>query len=595
MAGWLKRENDGSGMKDCLDTLQEAQTPEILFDFEKDNNGDGKVKWSFTEFLRAFLEEVHGISCLRPLPPVIGEGQTVDLLKLQIVVRKRGGYCSISENGLWSSVAADCGFDLRFSAALKLVYVKYLDTLDRWLRKTEKYREEGASGIEERFINFSRFLMELDSDPKVFISGIASKVEKDDEFVELKKREFGGVNENVGFVELNVDVKSFGEKWSNKNRGSGNVNVNEKQCVENGGDGDDPQMEEDSVSKKRKRECYTGMLNWIRKVAKDPGGPAAEPLPERQKWKGYGSELQWKQILLVREAMLLKRNVEAGPEQSVWQKKQKMHPSMYDDDRCGSERLRCSQRILTSKDFSRKARERGGTESSSSGCLSDGDNAEKQSVSTADSPAYLSHYRKKRIPMGSHYQADLPEFQGRDYESDPKWLGTKIWPLDLSEQKKKSLIERDRIGKGRQESCGCQFIGSLECVRFHVREKRLKVKLELGSAFYLWKFDVMGEDVAFSWTKEDKMKFQHVVQSNPLSAEKYFWDELFKHFPKKGREALVSYYFNVFLLQRRGIQNRTSPSNIDSDDEDSEFGPIANRFGAGSIFCSPKKPHSNSR
>lgn len=46
MAGWLNRENDGSGVKDCLDTLQEAK---------KENNGDGKVEWPFTEFLKAFF------------------------------------------------------------------------------------------------------------------------------------------------------------------------------------------------------------------------------------------------------------------------------------------------------------------------------------------------------------------------------------------------------------------------------------------------------------------------------------------------------------------------------------------------------------
>lgn len=578
MAGWLKRESEWSGVKGCPDTtLREAQI---------ENNGDEKVEWSFTEFLKAFLEEVYGVSCLRPLPPVIGEGQIVDLLKLQIGVRKRGGYCSVSRNGLWSSVAADCGLDLRFSAALKLVYVKYLDTLDRWLRKIENYKGGGGSGIEERYLSFCRFFMQLELDPKVFVSGIASKVEEDDEFVQLKKKEFGVANEIMGFGELNKDVKSVDDKSSNANEGTDDVNIDE------GGGDDDLQMNEDPLSKKRKRECSMGMLNWIRNVAKDPGGPAIEALPERQKWKCYPNELQWKQVLLVREAMLLKKNVDAGSQQSDLQKKQKMHPSMYDDGQCGSERLRCSQRLISSKDSSRKARERGGTESSSSGSQSDED---KQSDSTADSPTYLSNSRKKRIPIGPQYQADLPEYEGVDYDSESKWFGTKFWPLDKSEQMKKNLIERDRIGKGRQDSCGCQFVGSVDCVRFHVKEKRLKVKLELGSAFYLWKLDAMGEDVAFSWTKEDQNKFKHIVQSNPLSSEKYFWVELFKNFPKKGREALVSYYFNVFLLQRRGIQNRTSPTIINSDDEESEYGPIANRFGAGSIFCSPKKPHSNSR
>lgn len=261
---------------------------------------------------------------------------------------------------------------------------------------------------------------------------------------------------------------------------------------------------------------------------------------------------------------------------------------MYEDDQCASERLRCSQRLLSSKEHSRKSRE----ESSSSDFQTDED---KQCDSTADSPTYLSNCRKKRIPISSYHQADLPEFQGDDYKSESKWLGTKIWPLDIAEQRKKILIERERIGKGRQESCGCQFVGSPECVRFHIREKRVKLKLELGSAFYLWKIDVMGEDVAYSWTKEDQNKFHYIVQSNPLSLAKFFWVELFKNFPQKGREALVSYYFNVFLLQRRSMQNRSSPSDINSDDEDADYGPIANRFGAGSIFCSPKKPNSGSR
>ncbi|KAL1546263.1 AT-rich interactive domain-containing protein 1-like [Salvia divinorum] len=563
MAGWLESENDA----------------------RIEDNGGAEVKWSFTEFLKAFLEHVYGISCLRPLPPVVGEGQVVDLLKLKIVVRKRGGYCRVSENRLWSSVAADCGLDLRFSAALKLIYVKYLDALDTWLRKIEKYREDGVSDIEESYLDFTRFLMGLESGPKVFVS---SKIERDDGFVELKKTEFEGIDGNKMFVELNIDVKDSDEKWSNENGVSDGVNISKGQSVDKGGDGDDLGGDQDSISKKRKRECYTGMLNWIRKVGKDPNGPAVEPLPEMQKWKCYGSELPWKQILTIREAMLLKKHVDAGSQRSVWQKKQKIHPSMYDD-----EGLRCSQRLLSSKDPSRKSRNRGGAESSSSDFQTDEENADKQS--DAESPIYLSNCRKKRIPIGSNHQTDLPEFQGEDYESETKWLGTKIWPLDKAEQKKKSLIERDRIGKGRQECCGCQFVGSLECVRFHIKEKRLKVKLELGSAFYLWKLDMIGEDVAFSWTKEDRNKFQHIVQSNRLSLEKYFWDELFNQFPKKGREALVSYYFNVFLLQRRAIQNRTSPINIDSDDEESEYGPVANRFGAGSIFCSPKKPHTSSR
>ncbi|KAK4476597.1 hypothetical protein RD792_015755 [Penstemon davidsonii] len=386
---------------------------------------------------------------------------------------------------------------------------------------------------------------------------------------------------------MESDLKVFLSGVTDKMKKDPKMDVSENQCAV---------KDEDSISLKRKRECYSSMLNWIVKVAKDPCNPAIGSLPERHKWKHYGDELHWKQILLVREAMLLKRNVDASSQQSIWQKKQKMHPSMY-DVQSGSERPRFSQRLITAKNFSQKPQERFGSDSSSSNSQTD-----KDYDSSADSVGFwFNSRRQKRVPIGPLCQVDLQEFNGMDYQSDnPKWLGTQIWPLDKKEPIR-SLIERDPIGKGRQDSCGCPFPSSSECVKFHIWEKRIKLKLELGSAFYKWEFDGMGEEVALSWTKEDEKRFTDIVESNRLSLDKYFWDELFKNFPSKGRAALVSYYFNVFLFRRRGEQNRNSTSKIDSDDEESEFGPIGNRFGQmadispGAIFRSPKKSHLNSR
>ncbi|KAL2469035.1 AT-rich interactive domain-containing protein 2 [Forsythia ovata] len=369
---------------------------------------------------------------------------------------------------------------------------------------------------------------------------------------------------------------------------------------------------EDSASRKRKPECYSGMLDWITKVAKDPCDPTNGSLPERHNWKYYGCYQLWKQVLLVRDAMLLRRNADSTSQETIsqaffdsndistLQKKQKMHPSLY-DDRKGSERLRCSKRLLSAKDSFSKSCDRIGVESSSSGSQCDEVCAGEQSNSTADSVGFAGNFRrKKQIPLGPLFQADVPDFCEEAYKIDCKWLGTRIWPLEKRERNK-NLIERVPIGRGRRESCGCQFPGSVECVRFHVAEKRMMVKLELGTAFYGWKFNSMGEEVALSWTKEDENKFQDIVKSNCLLSEKYFWDELFKFFPRKDREALVNYYYNVFLLRRRGYQNRNDASDIDSDDEESEFGPVGNRFGQnaanspGSIFCSPKKSHLNIR
>ncbi|CAA0842563.1 AT-rich interactive domain-containing protein 1 [Striga hermonthica] len=435
--------------------------------------------------------------------------------------------------------------------------------------------------MEEENYGSSVPFMELQSDLKAFLS---DKVVKKD-FVGFTNGAFKSGDGDLGYVDIKVD-------W--------NVKYDENQFADTAGNGNEHKSGLDFISRKRKRECYLSMLSWIREVAKDPCDFAVEPMPERHKWKCYGAEIPWKKILLAREAMLLKKNVDASSQQSIWQRKQKMHPSMYEDDQCNSERQRCSQRLLFAKDPSQKPRERLFQESSSSDFQSDEDKADRLFDSTAESTNFCANQRRqKRIPIGPNSQADIPDFVGEGYyRSDSQWLGTRIWPFEKGEQRS-SLIERDPIGKGRQQTCGCEYPGSFDCVKFHVREKRVKLKLELGSAYSKWKFDNMGELVALSWTKEDESTFQRIVDSNRLSSEKYFWDELFKCFPKKGREALVSYYYNVFVLRRRGCQNRSGTSEIDSDDEDSEFGPIGNRFGQiaansqSSIFCSPKKPHSN--
>ncbi|KAK6918360.1 hypothetical protein RJ641_016782 [Dillenia turbinata] len=173
----------------------------------------------------------------------------------------------------------------------------------------------------------------------------------------------------------------------------------------------------------------------------------------------------------------------------------------------------------------------------------------------------------KCVPVAPGFQAEVPKWTGVPSESDSKWLGTKIWPPPVMPGIR-FLIERERVGKGRQDQCGCPLQGSIDCVRFHVAERRKRLKLELGSTFQDWKFDQMGEEVAQTWTEEDQKKFSAIVGPNPLSIEKCFWSGIYKSFPRKSREELVSYYFNVFLLKRRRHQNRFAPNDINSDDDD---------------------------
>lgn len=166
--------------------------------------------------------------------------------------------------------------------------------------------------------------------------------------------------------------------------------------------------------------------------------------------------------------------------------------------------------------------------------------------------------------------AEVPEWTGVVSQSDSKWLGTCIWPLE--HKRHIVLIETDPIGRGRPDLCGCRLPGSVECVRFHIAEKRMKLKLELGSVFYRWRFDHMGEEVSLQWTSDEETRVKDMVRSN-------LWKNAFKCFPGKTRENLVSYYFNVFLVLRRRYQNRVTPNNIDSDDDESDFGSLGDSFG----------------
>lgn len=258
-----------------------------------------------------------------------------------------------------------------------------------------------------------------------------------------------------------------------------------------------------------------------------------------------------------------------------------MHPSMYDDN-SGSEQLRCSQRVQSAKDYSKK-----------SGSHIDATLINRPTDSSAESGVWWNRRRKKIASIGSEFQADIPECNKDIYESDSKWLGTRIWPLDKNEQRR-ILIERDPAGKGRDDTCGCEYAGSYDCIRFHLSEKRKKLEVELGSAFYHWKFDCMGEKVALSWTSDDKQKFHDIAKSIPLSEDESFsyWPDLFKFFPHRSRESLVSYYFNVYNLHRIGQQNRMNTSYVDSDDDESGCGPRSISFGRdpkSSISCSTKK------
>ncbi|XP_052193245.1 AT-rich interactive domain-containing protein 1 isoform X2 [Diospyros lotus] len=590
---------------DCFKTLLKLETDEFWCDFEVclkgsvDGAEEDKARCLFDLFLRVSLKEACGCELFRPLPPMLGNGRSVDLFKLFLVVRKNGGYEAVSKNGLWDCVAKDSGYDPGLGSAVKLVYVKYLDTLERWLKSILKDKDS-KEVLKNSGAYSSGCLMDIETEFKSVSTNITDQSKDDGEYPCLDVEKSNLSYKDVGKLNCKNEV------WSSGESDDGRKSVEAKKRHQNEGDATSGStvLEEDISCRKRKRDCHQRMLDWIVEIAKNPCDPEVGSLPERSKWKCYGSEQQWKQVLLAREAMTIKRDgiISADVSRSDWLRNQRMHPSVY-DDHTGSGRVRCSQRIFLAKESQALSSKTGACSELSSGTQSDIEDhfdRESETFSAGTIFGFLGNKQnKKRVPVGPLFQANVPEWSEEIYESDPRWLGLQVWP-PKSKEHNRYVIERARIGRGRQDSCGCRHPGSVECVRFHISNKRMQVKIELGSAFHCWKFDMMGEEVALSWKKEDEQRFKEIVRSNPPSMDKCFWDELVRSFPSKAREDLVSYLFNVFILQRRAHQNRSPPCNIDSDEE-SEFGSLINGFkhdgvkSSGSIFCSPKKPHLNFR
>lgn len=255
---------------------------------------------------------------------------------------------------------------------------------------------------------------------------------------------------------------------------------------------------------------------------------------------------------------------------------------MYDGDPEISSRtsgnLRCSKRILS-------LRKKPLLASCSEGFADPDDDPDKDLKDSDGNQRHsrlraLSHTAgiypakdRKHIRIGPEYQAQIPEWSTRasSTSGDPgaeKFLGRRVWPPGSPEQK--STLTGDPTGRGGLGTCRCARRGSMECARLHVAEKRIHLKRELGAAFYGLGFGNMGEEVSLSWTAEEEEEFMAVARLNPPFPKMGFWDRVFLCFPSRTRQALVSYYLNVFVLRRSRYQNRAAPGEGSSDDDDDE-------------------------
>ncbi|KAL0720668.1 hypothetical protein Bca4012_035267 [Brassica carinata] len=496
MAGWSMATDDGDGDDLC-------KTPKS-FDLNKSppdavSHSDSAVS-ELVSLFRRLLESFVAEFCPPPHPPA-----TVDLFRLFVGVSHRGGFKAVSENAAWDEVGRESGLP-----SAKLIYVKYLAALARWLNRAVAGDGGGVGlpGVSEDLIG--RF--------RDFVSQVKRNYELS------KGTEVGG--EFKWFISETKRIYRIGSNESVKtsDKKLEKAVFLDKDCSSPG---------------KRKRECSLETLRWLSEAAKDPCDPSIGSLPDRSKWDCYGSEEPWKQLLLFRAS---RTNTDSAC-QKTWQKIQKMHPSLYQDSAGASYNLR--ERLSFDRG---QFNERKAGISSEDGSDSEGSDEEDESSGL----------------VGPEFQAEVPEWTGITTESDPKWLGTLIWPLNKEQIKNHILIERDPIGKGRQDTCGCQYPGSVDCVRFHIKAKQEKLKLELGSAFYMWCFDTMGEGNLQYWTELELKKVMSLMPSPPTLIPSFF-DELRSVLPSKSRGKIVSYFYNVTLLQFRGNQSRTTPDEIDSD------------------------------
>ncbi|CAH2045605.1 unnamed protein product [Thlaspi arvense] len=195
----------------------------------------------------------------------------------------------------------------------------------------------------------------------------------------------------------------------------------------------------------------------------------------------------------------------------------------------------------------------------------------------------MNHAPRRQVPVGPNHQAEIPEC-------------VKEVILDPSEARAKDELERKLMGKcivpmpdsdvcettgqGRKE-CLCPDKGSVRCVRRHLMEARESLIETIGyERFMELGLCEMGDEVTSLWGEDEEDLFHKVVYSNPVSLGRDFWKQLKATFPSRNVKELVSYYFNVFILRRRAIQNRFKTLDVDSDDDEWQV--------EYDVFCSGK-------
>ncbi|KAL3654291.1 hypothetical protein CASFOL_003972 [Castilleja foliolosa] len=173
----------------------------------------------------------------------------------------------------------------------------------------------------------------------------------------------------------------------------------------------------------------------------------------------------------------------------------------------------------------------------------------------------------KEVPVGPDHQAELPDWDPRYFSAPNHQTGHCIIPMpDLNI----SGTHESIVGSTH---CSCVDVGSARCARRHISEARNNLHESLGDEIFgELGFYSMGEEVAHKWASEDQHLFHETIVSNPPSYGPDFWEKLGFYFPNRTKDEIVSYYFNVFMLRWRAVQNRSYLLRADSDDEETAHG-----------------------
>lgn len=173
---------------------------------------------------------------------------------------------------------------------------------------------------------------------------------------------------------------------------------------------------------------------------------------------------------------------------------------------------------------------------------------------------------KKQVPIGTDHQAVFPEWDPQTIFNDcvEKFMGICVHQPDV-----KLCAQSDDVALHVWKDRICLDKGSIQCVQQRIKESREALRITLGDEkFEKLGFCDMGEDVSEKWSEEEERIIHQVVYTKDVSNTKNFWDNLSIVFPTRKKSEIVNYYFNVFILRRRFVQNRSKFLDIDSDDDD---------------------------